>query len=55
MSNSSGRRIKIFFYFLQQNVMTHQLVLIIAPEKLRTFSAPAFKEGKQERQQGSDI
>lgn len=45
---------KFCFYFLHQNVMTHQLVLIIVPKKMRTYSAPTFKEGKQ-KQQSSDI
>lgn len=39
---------KFVFYFLQQNVRTHQLVLIIAPKKQRTYSAPTFKERKTE-------
>lgn len=45
---------KFLFYFLQQNVVTHQLELIMTPKKQRTYSTPTFKEGKQEHQRGSD-
>jgi len=44
------------FFLAAECYITHQLMLIIASKELRTDTAPAFKEGKQqEHQPTSDI